>query len=87
MDEDIYVKFENGKKVKYKRIYFECVVVDVILYVMEVEVGSRVLVKWYNCLDMYYFGIVVVICWSFFDIWFDDGDKGCNELRELRIFW
>lgn len=86
MDDEIYVLFDNGKKIRYKKENLECVVVDVIFYVVEVEIGMRVLVKWYNCLDIYYFGIVVVIWWSFFDVRFDDGDKGCNEFRELRIF-
>ncbi|XP_068678463.1 uncharacterized protein [Montipora foliosa] len=85
MDEDIHVKLENGKKVKHKRTHPECVVADAIPHVMEVEVGSRVLAKWYNRLDTYYPGTVVAIRRSFFDIRFDDGDKGCNELRELRI--
>ena len=85
MDEDIHIKLENGKKIRHKRSHPECVVADAIPNVMEVEIGTRVLAKWYNRLDTYYPGTVVAIRRSFFDIRFDDGDKGCNELRELRI--
>ena len=85
MDEEIYIKLDNGKKVKHKRSHPECVVADAIPHVMEVEIGTRVLAKWYNRLDTYYPGTVIAVRRSFYDIRFDDGDKGCNELRELRI--
>ena len=85
MDEDIHIKLENGRNIRHKRSHPECVVADAIPHVLEVEIGTRVLAKWYNRLDTYYPGTVVAIRRSFFDIRFDDGDKGCNELRELRI--
>ncbi|XP_029194545.2 uncharacterized protein LOC114960355 isoform X4 [Acropora millepora] len=83
--EDIYIKLENGRKIKHKRTHPECVVADAVPHTMEVEIGTRVLAKWYNRLDTYYPGTVVAIRRSFFDVRFDDGDRGCNELRELRI--
>ena len=83
--EDIYIKLENGRKIKHKRTHPECIVADAVPHTMEVEIGTRVLAKWYNRLDTYYPGTVVAIRRSFFDVRFDDGDRGCNELRELRI--
>ena len=85
MDEEIHVKLDNGKKIKHNSSHPECVVADAIPHVMEVEIGTRVLAKWYNRLDTYYPGTVISVRRSFFDIRFDDGDKGCNELKELRI--
>ena len=85
MNEEIHVKLDNGKKIRHKRSHAECIVADVIPHAMEVEIGTRVLAKWYNRLDTFYPGTVVAVRRSLFDIRFDDGDKGCNELRELRI--
>lgn len=85
MNDEIHVKLDNGKKIRHKRSHPECVVADVIPHAMEVEIGTRVLAKWYNRLDTFYPGTVVAVRRSLFDIRFDDGDKGCNELRELRI--
>lgn len=85
MDDEIHVQLENGKKIKHKKENPECVVADAIPHIVEVEIGTRVLAKWYNRLDTYYPGTVIAIRRSFFDIRFDDGDKGCNEIRELRI--
>lgn len=85
MDDEIHVLLDNGKKIRHKKENPECVAADAIPHVVEVEIGTRVLAKWYNRLDTYYPGTVVAIRRSFFDVRFDDGDKGCNELRELRI--
>ena len=85
MNDEIHVKLDNGKKIRHKRSHAECIVADVIPHAMEVEIGTRVLAKWYNRLDTFYPGTVVAVRRSLFDIRFDDGDKGCNELRELRI--
>lgn len=85
MDDEIHVLLDNGKKIKHKKENPECVAADAIPHVVEVEIGTRVLAKWYNRLDTYYPGTVVAVRRGFFDIRFDDGDKGCNELRELRI--
>lgn len=85
MDDEIHVLLDNGKKIKHKKENPECVAADAIPHIVEVEIGTRVLAKWYNRLDTYYPGTVVAIRRSFFDVRFDDGDKGCNELRELRI--
>ena len=85
MDDEIHVLLDNGKKIKHKKENPECVAADAIPHVVEVEIGTRVLAKWYNRLDTYYPGTVVAVRRSFFDVRFDDGDKGCNELRELRI--
>lgn len=85
MNDEIHVKLDNGKKIRHKRSHPECIVADVIPHAMEVEIGTRVLAKWYNRLDTFYPGTVIAVRRSLFDIRFDDGDKGCNELRELRI--
>ncbi|XP_078361967.1 uncharacterized protein LOC144646297 isoform X6 [Oculina patagonica] len=85
MDDEIHVQLENGKKIIHKKENPECVVADAIPHIVEVEIGTRVLAKWYNRLDTYYPGTVIAIRRSFFDVRFDDGDKGCNEIRELRI--
>ena len=85
MDDDIHVQLENGKKIRHKKEHPECVVPDAVPHVREVDIGTRVLARWYNRLDTCYPGTVTAIRRSFFDIIFDDGDKGINELRELRI--
>ena len=85
MDDEIHVQLENGKKIRHKKEHPESVVADAIPHVMEVEIGTRVLAKWCNRLDTYYPGTVTAVRRSFFDVRFDDGDKGINELRELRI--
>lgn len=85
MNDEIHVKLDNGKKIRHKRSHAECIVADVIPHAMEVEIGTRVLAKWYNRLDTFYPGTVVAVRRSLFEIQFDDGDKGCIELRELRI--
>ena len=85
MDEEIHVKLENGKKVRHKRTQPECVAADTIPQLLEIEIGTRVLAKWGNRLDTYYPGTVIAIRENVFDIRFDDGDQGSNEMGELRI--
>ena len=85
IDEEVHIKLDNGKKIKHSKTEPEAFVADILPHPLEIEVGARVLARWYGRQDSYYPGIVIGVKRSYFDIKFDDGDKGCNELSEIRI--
>lgn len=85
IDDDVHIKLDNGKKIRHNKTEPEAIVADVLPHPLEVEVGSRVLARWYGRQESYYPGIIVGVKRSYFDVKFDDGDKGCNELNEIRM--
>ncbi|XP_032228098.1 uncharacterized protein LOC116611715 isoform X2 [Nematostella vectensis] len=86
VDDDVHVKLENGSRVKHKKSPTEVAFVpDIIPHPLEIEVGTRVLARWFNRLDTYYPAIVTGIRRTYYDVRYDDGDKGSNVIAEIRL--
>ena len=81
----IHIKLENGKTIHHRRDSPESFVADVLPHVSEVGLGSRVLGKWYKRHATFYPGTVTAVKGNYYDVLYDDGDKSCNQLTEIRV--
>ena len=81
----VQIKLESGKKIQHKRDSVESFVPDFVPHITEVHIGSRVLAKWCNRLETFYSGTVTAVRGGYFEIRYDDGDRGYNELTEIRL--
>lgn len=86
----VHIQLENGSKVSHKKLHpdtsLECSYVpDIIPHPLEIDVGSRVLARWFNRLDSYYPATVTAVRRTYFNVKYDDGDKGSNNINEIRL--
>ncbi|XP_031571579.1 uncharacterized protein LOC116305738 isoform X5 [Actinia tenebrosa] len=88
VDDLVHIELENGNRVKHKKITTEgdCAYVpDIVPHSLEIDIGTRVLARWFNRHDSYYPATVTAIRRNLFSVRYDDGDKGTNNINEIRI--
>lgn len=84
LGEKVHIKFDNEETVAHERDAKDCVVFDMNPNPEDIEINMRVIAHW-SSIVAYLSGTVIKIEGQKYYVHYDDGDKGWNNIRQIRI--
>lgn len=84
LGEKVHIKFNNEDTIAHERDASDCVVYDMDPNPEDIEINMRVIAHW-SSISAYLSGNVIKIEGQKYYVHYDDGDKGWNTIRQLRI--
>jgi hypothetical protein len=84
LGEKVHIKFNNEDTIAHERDADDCVVFDMDPNPEDIQINTRVIAHW-SSIAAYLSGTVIKIEGQKYYVHYDDGDKGWNSIRQLRI--
>ncbi|CAB3983607.1 Band 5 [Paramuricea clavata] len=84
LGEKVHIKFNNEDTIAHERDADDCVVFDMDPNPEDIQINTRVIAHW-SSISAYLSGTVIKIEGQKYYVHYDDGDKGWNSIRQLRI--
>ena len=85
LGEKVHIKFNNDDTIAHERDGDDtCVIFDMDPNPEDIQINTRVIAHW-SSISAYISGTVIKIEGQKYYVHYDDGDKGWNSIRQLRI--